>query len=182
MTDTDKQSLRQAQSIRLKSAAVADLEGRRSAALRCLLAPLLAVSRKLRVAVYAPLPHEVDLLPLPELYPQHDYCFPRCLKARGMEFRIVRDTARDMEPAAMGIPAPRRECPLVPPAELDIIIVPGLAFTERGERLGYGGGYYDRYLPRCPQAYKLALAFSEQILPQLPTDEYDCRLDAVIHL
>lgn len=182
MPEPDKQHLRQQMVARLRAAAAADPEGRRSAALRALLAPLLtpADRRSLRIGIYSPLPHEVNLLPLLAEYPQHHFCFPRCLKGHAMEFRIVRHPESDMEPAAMNIPAPKTTCPLVAPHELDILIVPGLAFTSHGERLGYGGGYYDRYMPRCPQARILALAFPEQMLDSLPTEEHDYPINKIL--
>merc|ERR1712227_394679 len=60
----------------------------------------------------------------------------------------------------------------------DLIIVPGRAFTLSGARCGRGGGYYDRFLAsqNCP---KIALAFSEQIFPEIPTNEYDEKVDLV---
>lgn len=182
MPEPDKQQLRQQMVARLRAAAAADSEGRRSAALRALLAPLLTPDdgRSLCVGIYSPLPHEVNLLPLLTEYPLHRFCFPRCLRGHAMEFRHVREPASDMAPAAMGIPAPKLSCPLIAPQELDILIVPGLAFTARGERLGYGGGYYDRYIPQCRQAHVLALAFPEQICDTLPTEPHDCRIGNII--
>lgn len=182
MPESDKHLLRQQMMARLRAAAAADPEGRRSAALRALLIPALspADGRSLCIGIYSPLPHEVNLLPLLAEYPQHRFCFPRCLKGRAMEFRHVGDPKADMEPAAMGIPAPKTSCPLVSPQELDILIVPGVAFTRRGERLGYGGGFYDRYIPRCPQARLLALAFPEQLCDTLPTEAHDCVIPEVL--
>ncbi|MGN0835824.1 MAG: 5-formyltetrahydrofolate cyclo-ligase [Akkermansia sp.] len=182
MTDAEaKKQLRRAVLSRLKAAAAADPHGERSAALRQLLRPLLASAEPLLIGLYYPLAHEVDLLPLLRDYPQHRYAFPRCLAARRMEFRIVRDPVRDMAPAAMGIPAPLPHCPAVEPPELDLILVPGVAFTPSGERLGYGGGFYDNYLPRCTRARRLALAFAEQLTDSLPTEPHDCRVP-LMHL
>ncbi|MGN0867924.1 MAG: 5-formyltetrahydrofolate cyclo-ligase [Akkermansia sp.] len=182
MTEADaKKQLRRAMLSRLKAAAAADPCGERSAMLRELLRPILSSDKPLLVGLYYPLAHEVNLLPLLRDYPQHRYAFPRCLGARRMEFRIVRDLARDVAPAAMGIPAPLAHCPAVEPAELDLILVPGVAFTPAGERLGYGGGFYDNYLPRCTRARRLALAFAEQLVDSLPTEPHDCRVP-LIHL
>lgn len=63
---------------------------------------------------------------------------------------------------------------------LDLVIVPGLAFTDVGLRLGRGKGYYDRFLPKvtCP---KIALAFPLQVVSGLPFDEYDVRIDKVCY-
>ncbi|EDQ92937.1 uncharacterized protein MONBRDRAFT_13668 [Monosiga brevicollis MX1] len=72
---------------------------------------------------------------------------------------------------------------------LDVILVPGMAFDKAGRRLGRGKGYYDRYFARCAQfatahnqsrPVYLALAFDEQIVDQVPTDEHDVTLDAVV--
>ncbi|XP_075216688.1 methenyltetrahydrofolate synthetase isoform X2 [Lycorma delicatula] len=69
---------------------------------------------------------------------------------------------------------------------LDLMIVPGLAFTENGLRLGRGKGYYDRYIEeynkKTGQKFKtLGLAFQQQILNDLPTDKNDAKLDLVIY-
>lgn len=181
MPDTAKQELRQQVLARLHTAAEADPQGRRSAALRRLLSPYLECGKPLTIGLYYPLPHEVNLLPLLSAYPQHRFAFPRCLKEHLMEFRLVSDPAADTEPAAMGIPAPKRSQALVTPQELDLLIVPGVAFTAKGERLGYGGGYYDRYIPRCPQAKLLACAFREQLVAHLPTGPHDCRIPCLLH-
>lgn len=176
-----KRLLRRAVLRRMKAAAAADPCGERAAMLRGLLRPMLSSDKPLLIGIYYPMAHEVDLLPLLRDYPQHRFAFPRCLGARRMEFRIVCDPARDMAPAAMGIPAPLPHCHAVEPQELDMILVPGVAFTPAGDRLGYGGGYYDNYLPHCTRARRFALAFAEQMVVKLPTEPHDCRVP-LIHL
>lgn len=65
------------------------------------------------------------------------------------------------------------------PEELELILVPGLAFTLKGGRLGYGGGYYDGYLPAtCASLF--ALAFEVQISEGLPLESWDYPLDGLI--
>ncbi|MBQ8516374.1 MAG: 5-formyltetrahydrofolate cyclo-ligase [Akkermansia sp.] len=165
---------------RLQQAAAADPTGRRSAALRALLAPLISAKKPLNIAIYAPLPHEVNLMPLLRDYPQHHFVFPRCGKAHSMSFHLVTAPEVELQPGAMGIPAPQPGLPVIPPEQLDIVIVPGVGFSLTGKRLGYGGGYYDRYLPRCTRAQVLALAFPEQIEDTLPTDEHDFPIPSVL--
>ncbi|KAL0269824.1 UNVERIFIED_CONTAM: hypothetical protein PYX00_007430 [Menopon gallinae] len=68
--------------------------------------------------------------------------------------------------------------------ELDLVLTPGLAFTSKGDRLGRGKGYYDRFFEKCKNElksfpYLIGLAFNEQILPEIPTTENDIRLDLV---
>lgn len=148
-----------------------------SAALRARIHPLLKGLEK--VCLYAPLPHEVNLLPLLEEAPGIAYYFPRCLPGRQLSFHRI-TSAAELQPGTWGIPAPPAELPALSPHEAQLIIVPGVAFTAEGLRLGYGGGYYDRFLPRCPQARTLALALPEQLQPELPTTPHDYRLHQVL--
>lgn len=67
------------------------------------------------------------------------------------------------------------------PAWPDVIVVPGLAFTADGRRLGQGGGWYDRFLPgRRSDCITIGVCFSPQLVDDLPTDDHDVVLDAVV--
>lgn len=66
------------------------------------------------------------------------------------------------------------------PAEIDLVICPCSSFDEEGRRLGMGGGYYDRYLPECINAAIIAVAYEVQKTDEIPADENDVRVDAVI--
>jgi 5-formyltetrahydrofolate cyclo-ligase len=68
--------------------------------------------------------------------------------------------------------------PSVPISEIDILVVPGIAFDKTGNRLGYGKGYYDR-LMSGKQTFSIGLAYSFQLLENLPYDRSDKRLDAI---
>jgi 5-formyltetrahydrofolate cyclo-ligase len=68
----------------------------------------------------------------------------------------------------------------VPRTEIDAVIVPAVAFDRRGYRVGYGGGYYDRFLPECPQAANIGAAFACQIVPEVPSDRYDLAVDRIV--
>lgn len=69
----------------------------------------------------------------------------------------------------------------VPPGEIDLVLAPGLAFDRRGRRLGYGGAYYDRLLPRLrPGVPVAALAFHEQVVDEVPAATHDQRVDLVV--
>ena len=179
MTDSPKKALRREALRRLKLAAEADPAQLRSAKLRRKLAAHLDGNAK-TVAIYAPLPHEVNLLPLLLEYPLHRFVFPLCMPEHQLEFRHVQDTARDMQPGAMNIPEPAAHTVAVKPEDIDLLIVPGVAFTRQGDRMGYGGGYYDRFIRRCTRASVLALAFEEQIYDVLPTEEHDLRIPLII--
>lgn len=86
------------------------------------------------------------------------------------------------------IPGPRNimepdenQCKLVPIESVDIAIVPGIAFDEKGGRIGSGEGYYDRLLPKLSiTTRKVALAFEDQIVPQIPVESHDKPVDIII--
>lgn len=66
------------------------------------------------------------------------------------------------------------------PTIVDAVIVPGVAFDLRGGRLGQGGGHYDRLLPRIADAARVAVAFTCQIVPQIPRDDHDVAMDVLV--
>ena len=102
--------------------------------------------------------------------------------SRTLQLHAVDDPARQLAPGVWGIPQPRAElCPRISASRLDFVLVPGVAFTPRCERLGYGGGYYDgfiRGLARRPAL--VAAAFSLQVLQELPVSGRDQSVDRVV--
>lgn len=63
---------------------------------------------------------------------------------------------------------------------IDLVIMPGLAFDNKLNRLGYGGGYYDRFLVKCQNATKVAILYPFQLIDLVPTEEHDIKMDRVI--
>lgn len=88
----------------------------------------------------------------------------------------------ELIPSQFGLLEPRKDLIRpVDPKELDIVVVPGLAFDRNLNRLGYGKGYYDRFLPNLSsKSLKIGLAYSFQIIEKVPVDDYDIRLDLII--
>ena len=66
------------------------------------------------------------------------------------------------------------------PSIVDAVVVPGLAFDLRGWRLGQGGGHYDRLLPRIADALRIGVAFTCQVVPQVPRDAHDIAMDLLV--
>lgn len=103
------------------------------------------------------------------------------------ELRLFRlDGFDELAPAAMGILEPKPELrgrsdKTIEPAELDLIVAPGVAFDRRGARLGYGKGYYDRLLQRIRgDATKAAVCFECQLVDEVPSLPHDVRMDVIV--
>ncbi len=93
------------------------------------------------------------------------------------------DRQKDLSPGYCGIPEPkptRAASCIFPPDRIDIVMVPGSVFDERGGRFGYGGGYYDRFLANIPNALRIGLAFDFQVVERLPLQPHDQILDLVV--
>lgn len=93
----------------------------------------------------------------------------------------ITDMSQDLTPGYCGIPEPLATLPLVDPASIEVVVIPGSVFDTRGGRLGYGGGYYDRFLHSAsPQALRIGLAFDLQVVKAVPLENHDQQLDYLI--
>lgn len=127
------------------------------------------------VAAFIPLPSEPQIGPLLR---RPVICVPR---VRGETCELV------VPPPSPGVldwrlAAPEFDAlPAVDFSELDLILVPGLAFTRDGRRLGRGKGYYDRLLANClPRTRRIGVCFETQIVAMLPEEPHDQRVDRVV--
>lgn len=107
---------------------------------------------------------------------------PRCASKGVLIPAIIEDLVRDIEPGMWGIREPRKEgLREVDPVEIDCIFVPGAAFDAQGNRLGYGGGYYDRFFERVKEGTpRIALAFHCQLVDSVPVENYDKKINSLI--
>jgi len=102
---------------------------------------------------------------------------PRILHGQGIH-AISFHRWDNLQPGELGILTPVSETQADFP--IDVCITPGLGFTTRGERLGFGRGYYDRWFSANPSCYRLALAYECQVLPYLPADATDFRVNCIV--
>lgn len=178
-----KDELRQLVRGRWKALLPSEIARRTQLALQRARAFLLTVEPCL-AAFYMPMPDEPDIVPLIRWWQERGLpvALPRTLVGeKRLEFRRITRLDADLQIGAFGIREPKPSCPLVAPEEIRLIVVPGRAFDECGNRLGRGLGYYDRFLKRLPQdALKVALALEAQIVPRIPTQPNDVPVDVVI--
>ena len=126
------------------------------------------------VLTYLAFRNEPDLGLLFELLPEIHWVVPRIEQGRRLALHpydpahLVRHRFGMLEPAA--------DLPVVDPATLDLVLVPGVAFDRRGGRLGFGGGYYDRFLTTTP-ALRVGVAYDQCLADELPCGEHDQRVD-----
>jgi 5-formyltetrahydrofolate cyclo-ligase len=99
-----------------------------------------------------------------------------CLNSGGALEAVDAPAWRRLAPGAFGIPEPAAGRPAVAAAEIDLLLMPGRAFDLRGRRLGRGKGFFDRYLAGVG-GVTAGLAFTEQILPEVPVEAHDAAVD-----
>lgn len=95
-----------------------------------------------------------------------------------MAFYLIRGM-QDTERGYKGIPEPGKACRKCQDKEA-VMLMPGLAFTADGDRIGYGGGFYDRFLSEEPDHPTIALGYPFQLLDELPTERHDHMIDEII--
>ncbi len=123
------------------------------------------------ILTYMPIKAEVDLTPLLADFPQKRWVVPRIVEAdHSMTFHIY-DPAR-MLVHAFGMAEPAPDLPTVFPADVTLALVPGLAFDRYGWRLGYGGGYFDRFLAAFG-GISIGITFHALLLDSVPRGEFD---------
>lgn len=108
-------------------------------------------------------------------------CVPKIeSKQKGIEIFKVRDFTQ-LKKGYFDILEPDETCPAAVSGEIDLILMPGVAFDRQGGRIGYGAGFYDRFLSDMKKrADKIALAYDFQLLNSVPMDEHDVRIDGII--
>ncbi|MDD5024886.1 MAG: 5-formyltetrahydrofolate cyclo-ligase, partial [Methanoregula sp.] len=96
-----------------------------------------------------------------------------------LRLSYLRDVST-LVPSTFGVPEPIGSEIPVPPGAVDTIILPMLGFDRQGRRIGYGAGYYDRFLGKTPIRRKIGIAFACQEMEHLPVDENDILMDCII--
>ena len=137
--------------------------------------------RAKKVFLYVPMPGEIDLIPLAKLCRREKktIAFPVSdPTSNRMTFRVLRQGDK-LTPGAYGIPEPPQDAPVCVPDRQTLCILPGLCFDRRGNRLGQGKGYFDRFLVSF-SGTAIGAVWDELLFDEIPTEEHDLPVSAVV--
>ena len=128
---------------------------------------------------YLPYNQEVRTVPMLEqaLRDGKRVAVPKCY-GDTMKF-IYMDDLSQVAPGYAGIPEPTADAPIADDPTA-LVLMPGMAFDPQGHRIGYGGGFYDKFLAAEPNHPTLALCYDFQMLPHLDTEAFDIPVDTVL--
>ncbi len=132
------------------------------------------------LALYSPIRNEVEtaLVAKAALAAGKRVVYPR-VEGDQLVFVQITDLTR-LKPGSFNVPEPAGGV-IADPADIDLCVVPGVAFDRKGHRLGYGRGFYDRFLSSCrQQMLRVGFAYDFQVVDCLPTGEYDQSLSVIV--
>jgi 5-formyltetrahydrofolate cyclo-ligase len=129
-----------------------------------------------RVMAYIAFRNELDLAPLFEMLPEVEWIVPRVV---GRELVLHPYDPQRLVRHRFGMLEPTADLPTVAPSTLDVVLVPGVAFDRRGGRMGFGGGFYDGFLPTTG-ALRVGITFDDCLLNEVPSDQHDQRMDWIV--
>lgn len=132
------------------------------------------------ILLYAALPDEVETQGLLDNLSKKGktVLLPVVINQEELELRQYKGP-QDLHIGAYHIPEPTG-APFLNLDQIDVAVIPGMAFDDYGNRLGRGKGYYDRLLKKIPQCYKIGICFDFQKFTHIPTGPYDIKMDEVI--
>ena len=176
MALTTKREIRGA--VRAEIAKLSDEEKRSiSSQIFSRIAELKEVVQASVIALFMALPDEPQTAAFIEQLSRHKRVVVPRIEGEEMEFY---DIADGVKIGAFGIMEPIATKP-VEPSEIDVMVVPGVAFTRYGARLGRGKGFYDKYLSRKGfRAYTIGVCYPCQLVEELPAESHDKRIELVV--
>lgn len=140
-----------------------------------------------RIAAYRPLPDELslDTVLLCSEWKEGKFCFPR---VEGEDIRFYEaDSEERFRSGAFSIEEPDMSCEKVDPDDIDIILVPAVAYGMDGTRIGRGKGFYDRFISQSFEScgkiegkYRIGVVPACRVLGQVPSDSWDMKVDAIL--
>ena len=107
------------------------------------------------------------------------FAFPRSTADRLYEMAEIKDFSNDFETGRFGIKEPKEECSRVEKRDIELWLVPAIAYDRNGNRLGHGGGFYDRLLEGS-KGVKVGICYSFQLLDSIPSKKWDQKVNFII--
>lgn len=130
------------------------------------------------ILFYIPIKNEIDtLLIIKECFGKKIVLVPKVYWQKMSAYKI--ESLEDLEYGAFNIPTAKRHCPIFKLSDIDIIVIPGIAFDKKMDRIGFGKGFYDKFLKRF-KGLKIALAYDFQIIENIPGERYDEKVDIIV--
>jgi 5-formyltetrahydrofolate cyclo-ligase len=150
----------------------------------CQLLIQLPVYKKSRVILsYMPYGKEANVMPINQriLEDGKTLLIPRVKNATEMDAVPIDALDSGLVEGAYGIREPDPGLKAISPKDIELVLVPGLAFDKKGNRLGHGKGYYDRFLEQCsPQAFFIGIAHAFQVFDTIPSEVYDKKVHGLL--
>ena len=140
----------------------------------------IILEKKLKVIhCFLPMEYEINIFPLIKTLLQKGITVvnPKTLPKRQLEHLVLKDL-KELEKGVFGTVHPKGNNAYQ--GNYDLIIIPGLAFDENKNRLGYGGGYYDNFIVHHPQAIKIGIYYPFQKVDKIPVESHDITLDEIL--
>lgn len=172
----DKAALRSAQ--RGRSPDPAD-RARQSERLRTRLCSLDVITRANAVALFVGVGHEPEMRGVFEALVPRRRWLPKVVGPHALAWCELTDWTA-LQPGRFAIPEPSGEGVSTLPEEIDVVLVPGLAFDARGGRLGWGRGYYDRALAQAPGARRVGVCLESGLVNAVPMEAHDLPMHTVV--
>lgn len=177
-----KHQLRETLKSRLKGMSPDDIQ-HQSEVIVQQLKSIYAPEKSSTIMLYMPMPTEVNVLSLLKSWvaSSQRVCVPVVnWETREMTAKHIQSIDQPMKQLKFGLQVPESGVE-IDPAEIDFIVVPGLGFDRQGDRLGRGGGFYDKFLSNeSMNAIRCGICFDCQIVEHIPVEEHDIRMNLVI--
>lgn len=155
------------------------LQTKKSAQICKRIAHLPAFKKAKTILFYLPIHGEVDLSELFKKFAgKKTFVLPR-MKGTTLQLHAIKNLTHTSKNNRYKIPEPIASTPKISPQKIDLVLAPGLAFDQSGNRIGYGKGYYDRLLAKI-DAPKIGIAYQFQIVNNIPGQAHDIPMDIIV--